>query len=237
MKRSEADLVAMRRIAALAALMFAGLCALGVALWRMQLGQGSRYEASLDEQSVRRVRIPGFRGRMFDRHGTALAENEPNYCIVIYLEEARRAGRRGRAAEEAVKLVERVAEVIGREPEVDMEQVRRHLFSRRVLPLIAWRNIDEQAMARLAESGMNLPALDVVALPSRRYPLGAAACHVLGYVGSRPGGARDDESDDPEDHYYYAPDMEGRRGLEKRYDSELAGAAGGVIVRVDVSGF
>ncbi len=237
MKRSEINQDYMKRLAALTLLMFAGFCMLAAALWRMQLGQASRYEASLELQSVRRVRIPGFRGRIFDRRGVCLAENEPSYCIVIYLEEARRLGRRGRAAEEALKLVGQVAGVIGKEPELDAGQISRHLFSRRLLPIVAWRNIDAQTMARLAESGPNLPALDVLALPSRRYPLGATACHVLGYVGSRPGGGHEDDESDQEDHHYYVPDMEGRRGIEKKYDAELAGSAGGVIVRVDVSGF
>ena len=73
------------------------LSALGIlviALWHIQVGHGEHYANNLEQQSVRRVRIPGVRGKIYDRQGVCLADNAPNYGIALYLEELRPEGKR-----------------------------------------------------------------------------------------------------------------------------------------------
>lgn len=226
---SERELAHLRVLGILMALAF-GL--LVVSLWRMQVGHGMRYETSLESQSIRRVRIPGTRGRIFDRHGICLADNQPNYSIAIYLEELRRAGKRGRTASEAWKLVQRLSAAIGLEPEITKTQIEHHLYNKKPLPLLAWQHINKRALARFSEASLHLPAADIVVEPDRLYPWGSTACHLLGYVGKVKSAA-----DETERYHYYLPDMNGKRGLEKRFDDLLAGKPGGRLVRVDVSGF
>ena len=49
------------------------------------------YQANLETQSFRTVRIPAVRGKILDRNGITLAENRPTYNVSLYLEELRQA--------------------------------------------------------------------------------------------------------------------------------------------------
>lgn len=221
----------MRRLFWLWAAMFAGLLLLLLALGRMQLGLGRQYEVSLERQSVRRVRIPGVRGRIFDRDGICLADNRPSYGIAVYVEELRQAGRLANTVQAVRRLLDQVAGVIGPAAPVTDRQIEEHLKSRRALPLVAWRNLDRRAMARLAEAGSGLQAVDIVVDAERFYPQAEAAGHLLGYVGKMEYTAGE------ESYHYYLPDLTGRAGLERRFDDLLAGRPGGQLVQVDVAGF
>jgi len=44
--------------------------------------------------------------------------------------------------------------------------------------------VDEQTLARLAESRTRLPGVDIVVDADRVYPQGPALAHLLGYVGT-----------------------------------------------------
>ncbi|MBI2438335.1 MAG: penicillin-binding protein 2, partial [Lentisphaerae bacterium] len=107
-----------------------------------------------------------------------------------------------------------------------------HLASRKALPLVAWSQVDEKALARLTESGARLAGVDVRVAPERVYPQKTALSHVLGYTG---GHEFQNEEDEP--YHYYLPDLIGKAGLEKQYDELLSGKAGGRLVQVDVAGF
>ena len=75
----------LRRLRALQLLLPAGLAILAIMLWRIQIGHGQYYETNLERQSIRRVRLPGTRGHIYDRNGLCLADNLPRYGIAIYL--------------------------------------------------------------------------------------------------------------------------------------------------------
>jgi penicillin-binding protein 2 len=71
----------------LALIVFLGLGVLAGGLWWVQIVSARDYQANLETQSFRTVRIPAVRGRILDRNGVALAENAPTYNISLYLEE------------------------------------------------------------------------------------------------------------------------------------------------------
>lgn len=67
----------------------AGLFLLLAGLWRVQVLSGGHYREQQAVQSFRTVRLPAMRGKILDRHGKALAENDPRYRIDVYLDELR----------------------------------------------------------------------------------------------------------------------------------------------------
>lgn len=177
---------------------------------------------------MRRVRVSAERGRILDRNGICLADNRPSYCIAVYVEELREPGRWKNTVNKVMGVLSEVQAVIGIEAELTEADVYKHIRKKLPLPLVAWRDVDQHVLARLAESGKLLPGVDIYYEPVRVYPAHKYTAHVVGYVG---------RADIEEDYHFYMPEMEGRRGIEKVYNSQLAGEAGGKLLRVDASGF
>ena len=220
------------RLRLLFAVMLMAFLGLGLALWRIQVAHGKSYQKDLMKQSVRRVRLPGVRGCIFDRNGVRLADNRPSYCIAVYLEELRQAGAWKRTITKIEKQIDELAAALNIEKEISGDDIKAHIKKRLPLPLLAWRDVDESVVARLAEQVKVQPGVDVYVEPARIYPQGNLACHVLGYVGRA-----DPPQDEEEPFHYYLPEMTGKSGIEKKYDGILRGEAGGRLMRVDVSGF
>src|ERR1041385_9235263 len=68
------------------------LCGLGVlaaGLWWVQIVSKRDYEARLEMQSYRTVRMPAVRGKILDKNGAVLAENRASYNVSLYLDELR----------------------------------------------------------------------------------------------------------------------------------------------------
>ncbi len=72
-------------------LLLGALSVLLAGLWWVQVVSARDYQANLETQSFRTVRIPAVRGKILDRNGLALAENQPAYNVSLYLEELRGA--------------------------------------------------------------------------------------------------------------------------------------------------
>lgn len=75
----------------LAAAVLGALGVLLIGLWWVQVVSARDYQANLQTQSYRTVRIPAVRGRILDRNGVVLAENRPTYNVSLYLDELRGA--------------------------------------------------------------------------------------------------------------------------------------------------
>lgn len=73
----------------LALVVCAGLGVLLIGLWWVQVVTASRYQESLETQSIKTVRVPGVRGKIFDRNGVVLADNKPSYNINLCIEDLR----------------------------------------------------------------------------------------------------------------------------------------------------
>src|SRR5437762_6265829 len=74
----------------LAAAILLGFAILVAGLWWVQIVSARDYQANLETQSFRTVRIPAVRGRILDRNGIALAENRAAYNVSLYLEDLRK---------------------------------------------------------------------------------------------------------------------------------------------------
>lgn len=219
----------------LAGAMLLALVGLLVVLWNIQVQGASEYRESLDRQSIRRVRLAAPRGRILDRNGECLVRNRPNFRIVAYVEEMRRPGARSNTVNQVYGVLERTARIIGLSNTLTRADILTHIERRVALPLVAWRSVNDEAIARLAERGQGLPGVDVDIEPMRVYPHGTLAAHVVGYVGRADPQVSVDE---PGVRIHYAlPDLEGKRGIEKAYDETLAGVPGGSLIRVGASGF
>jgi len=69
--------------------LLSGMGVLLAGLWFVQVISYRQHADNQKAQSFRTVRIPAIRGKILDRNGTALAENQPSYNVTLYLDELR----------------------------------------------------------------------------------------------------------------------------------------------------
>jgi penicillin-binding protein 2 len=228
--------------------------------YRQLLHRGA-YAASERRQNWRRLVVPGPRGNIYDRDGALLVGNRPRFAVVLYLDELepdfrnefirirknyRATGDQDLPDAEEMETIARIAVVqryldqvdaiLGRGEKVDAADLRRHFQSQLLLPYTLLHDIPPEDFARLVE---NLPVrspLQVYATSTRTYPHGSAAAHVLGFVGVDEDVDADDFPDEDLKTFKMKGSV-GRDGLEKRFDAELQGQAGGSVFRVDPGGF
>jgi len=221
------------RIYVVLLLMVGGFLLLGASLWRLQVSNVSQFEDRQRIQSLRRVRLPGIRGKIYDRNGLCLADNRPTYSIALFPEDIRQSGPWSKTIDHAMGVMGDVSEITGLPSVIDRDKIWAHLKRRLPLPLILWRDIAPVSMARFSEQGIGLPGVDLYTQATRNYPYGPYTSHLLGYVGR----ANLDALKKTRDYSYYLPEMGGRAGLEQLFDDFLRGEAGGKIVQIDVSGY
>ena len=77
-----------------AVVLVGGLFILLAGLWWVQVVSAREYQAHLDTQQYRTIRIPAVRGKILDREGRVLAENRPRYNLSLYLDDLRKTIRR-----------------------------------------------------------------------------------------------------------------------------------------------
>jgi penicillin-binding protein 2 len=70
-----------------AVMLVAGLCVLLAGLWWVQIVSAREYQSHLETQSFRTVRVPAARGKILDRDGRVLAENQPSYDLSLFLDD------------------------------------------------------------------------------------------------------------------------------------------------------
>lgn len=240
MRKSDIPELEVIRVYAIFAIIVVLTGYLAARLFRVQVAEGAKHEQKVSRQSIRRERLPGMRGRIFDRNGVCLAESRPSYCVAVYLEEIRGMSR-GRftvsnTVAEVLGLVDRLSAGLGMPASVSALSVSNHVQRRSPLPLLVWRDVDDRVRARMAEQASMFPAADVYVEPVRVYTNGRTAAHILGYV-RRAQGPRSGEEEEEGSYQYYRPEMEGVYGMEKMADDTLRGKAGAQLIRVDASGF
>ncbi len=326
-RKKEASLLV---IWVVAALMLLGMIVLVSELWKLQVPQKGDFEAEFVQQSVRRIRLPAVRGKIYDTQGVCLADSVPNYCIAIFTEEMRaprsaaantlellhevwtRVGckpdisyrdiqhhleltpdeplvawknlddaslarwrtkfeewtappkgsrkrrkipgldlgnpvqgrsivlltselrKRGTStAANTLELVYQISERISIPREITFQDIKDHIYARRPLPLLAWKNIDEKTMSRWADSCSDLSGTDIYCMAERAYPEGENFAHLIGFT-LEASAIREVAG---ERAHFDLRGIVGKKGLEGTYNRLLEGKPGSRLVQIDVAGF
>lgn len=217
-------------------LMLLALCGLLSRLWHLQVVEQQSYLARGSRDSVRVVREPGLRGEILDRFGTPLAENQASHGIAIYMAEVRQDPKRPRKIIDAVEeVVDEIAVALDLPRTITRKQIETHFYGQRFLPLLAWKNLPEETIARYAEQIGSIPGVDIYSRAIRTYPFDDLACHIIGYVGR--GNTRPDEPDEEQKRWYFLEDMKGREGIEWIHNDTLRGEPRERMIMVDVNGY
>jgi penicillin-binding protein 2 len=198
------------------------MVSLAAAFFRIQVLRSSQWELRANANRIRQLPIPTPRGVIYDRHGRILADNVPGYQITLLpqpIDSARATlDRMSRYVDLSPERADRILETLaryGREVVVDADA-------------------DLEVVAALEERRADFPGLYVEMRPRRRYEAGAAAAHVLGYVGEIT--APELESAEFGDERYEQGMVVGKMGIEREYESMLQGRQGLKYVEFDARG-
>jgi len=243
------------RIQFLGLLMLAGMGALGLRLWWIQVAHGAEWTAQIRGSSQATVRIPSVRGEIKDRNGLTLVQNRASYEVDFYLPEMVK-GYRERFGQPP--LTEHRTTINGmpkdvKEPDIitivndgvvprlnDLDlardynagQLQRHYRNDTEVPYSYIKDIDFPTMAKFSEHDVGLPGVDIAIKPVRSYVYGALAAHMLGYVGAPD----DTNKDDARKFTFYQSDVEGKSNVEKSMDEYLRGKPGVRYLRRNAKG-
>ncbi len=234
------------RIGILVSIGLAGFGILAAKLYFEQVRRSDAYRERISRQMLRRIRIPGQRGKILTSDLQILADNCAGTSAVFYPEEMRRPGRNSRKRTiEYIKLAAgAAADALGKPDPMSKQSIARHLNYYPGLPMTFGTGLTTSEAAKILELSRDFDGIGMEPDNSRTYPMDQTACHIIGFAGKEnPLSARDRK-----EYFYYVPDLIGRSGLEKTFDSTLPrtageneralrGSAGFELVQVDSLGF
>lgn len=190
-------------------------------MYYLQVVESDRYKMLAEDNRINLRLLPPPRGRIVDRYGEMIAENQLNYRIVVVPEQTGSVGATLDALNEIVPIGEFERRRIFRE-------VAR---KRKFLPVTVKENLTWDEVSRVAVNAPDLPGVMIDVGSSRHYPHGEQLAHVVGYV------APPSEADLTGDPLLELPDFRiGRNGVERVYDLALRGKAGSSQIEVNALG-
>ncbi|MCF6444174.1 penicillin-binding protein 2 [Nereida sp. MMG025] len=198
---------------------------LGYRMRELQIKQADQYRLLADENRINIRLIPPARGRIFDRNGLTLADNEPNYRITIVRDNAG----------DVEEVLHRLSRIVTLTPEQISEALETVQTSSPFVPVTI---LDRLTWDDIAEVSANAPALPGITADlglSRYYPVGNDFAHVVGYVG-RVTSYHLSRIDD-NDPVLRIPDFQiGLTGVEVKEEKPLRGKAGTRRIEVNARG-
>ena len=212
-----------RRAAILAGGQAVLLTALAGRLYYLQVVEADRYATLADENRINLRLLAPPRGRVIDRFGVPLAENQQNYRLQLVPEDVM-----GSDIEQLLEHVQKIVILGEGDRRRIMREVRRN---RAFVPVTLKENLSWSEVARLEINAPDLPGLMIDVGRSRHYPFGPQVAHVLGYVTSVS------EKDLDNDPLLKLPGFRvGRAGIEKVHDLKMRGTGGSSEVEVNAFG-
>ncbi|WP_323770472.1 penicillin-binding protein 2 [Antarctobacter sp.] len=204
-------------------LVFAGVLALRMR--HMQVDQADEFRLLAEENRINIRLIPPGRGRIFDREGRVIAENEQTYRITLTREDAG----------DVATVIRRLGQLV----ELDEDDLNRALAEmERTPPFFPVTVADRVTWEDISRVAVNAPALPGVTTEvglSRFYPSRDLYAHVAGYVG--PVSERDlGRYEDPPPVLRIPRFQIGKVGVEAKYEEKLRGSAGAKRVEVNAVG-
>jgi penicillin-binding protein 2 len=194
---------------------------LGVSFWYLQVVRHQQYETMAENNHQRKLALRAPRGVLFDRNMHVLVENRDAYSISILREHTK-------DLEGTIRLLSAATGV----PEADVRAtVARYRGQPSYRPIVVINDATlAQVSAVLARRlDTELPGIVVERVPTRRYPEGGLAAHLIGYVGEATesqmaaAGLR-------------AGAIVGQSGIERIYNRQLMGTDGERRVMVNSVG-
>lgn len=219
------EILAKRRFtrrAAIAALgQLAGFSLLGWRLFQLQVVGHGRYAPLADENRISLQVLAPKRGRIFDRAGVVLADNEETFRATLV----------PALSGDPAAVLGKFHHIVPPAPEEAEKILRRLKKQGRHSAMIIAADLSFDQVARINVLAPHLPGVRTEVAWRRKYLQGAAMGHVVGYVGNVEKVSAEDDA------VMRLPGMRiGKTGIEASFESDLRGAGGSQKIEVDARG-
>ncbi len=197
------------------------LSALAARMYYLQVIESDRYRMLAEENRINLRLLPPPRGRIVDRFGVPMANNQQNYRVLLNAKDAK-------DVEETLDILGKIISITPGERRRILREIKRNS---RYVPATVRENLDWNEVARVEVNAPDLPGINIDVGQSRYYPYGANTAHVLGYVAAV---APEEVGGDP---LLGLPGFRiGKSGIEKIHDLQLRGTGGSSQVEVNAFG-
>ncbi len=219
----------LRRTFVLGGLVAAGGLALTGRLAHLQVFQAQEYATLATNNQFNFRLVPPPRGRILDRNGVVIAGNRPSFRVLVVRDETR-------DLDQTLDLLGRLLpDTLDRRRSIIRDVNAAPRFS----PVPVKSDLTWEEFARVNLYANELPGVMADMHEARFYPHGGSFAHVIGYV-AKPNDrdiAAIRERGEKVPEILYNPGFRiGRQGVEKAFDTDLRGEAGGIRVEVDARG-
>lgn len=195
------------------------LALLGLRIWQLQVRDGAYYQDLAMQNRTRSIVLEPARGLLYDRRGRLLAHSVPSFTLYISREDV---------SDEAA-LAAKLQAYIGLSPTEVTQKLKTHARTARVK---VKDGLTLREAAEIESHRLDLPGVVIQPEYQRRYPFGAYAAHVIGYVGEIS------EAQLKQEAYrdLHQGSLVGQYGVERTYDLLLRGRPGRELIEVDALG-
>lgn len=197
------------------------LTSLVFAFFHTQIMRNPAYAMQSERNRLRPLLLTAPRGTVVDRDGRIIADNLPGYALSLLP-----------APRDSIQsTLQRLRGYL----ELSDADIDALLSKQRRAPqqqLVVSTDLSFDRISAIEERRPLFPEVLIEMRPKRHYPAGAAAAHLMGYVGEISEG----ELADTAFSDYRAGRVIGKAGVERQYERRLAGLAGVRYVEVDALG-
>jgi len=182
--------------------------------------EGKRYRRLSETSHLRLLPLPAPRGKILDREGKVLADNQAVFSIGVVPENIENLPELFNSLEQILPL------------DADLIKKRIKNAPNPFRPVVLKKNISLSKVTYLLEREEKFPGVVVLTQPVRNYPYGQLMAHLLGYLGE----VNKEELSRGLASGIEAGDLVGKIGIEKVYNRYLQGEKGGKQLEVDAHG-
>ena len=125
------------RIVLLAFFMLVLFLVLACRAYYLQLYHGEEHRNRIATQSIRHIRIPGWRGNIYTRDRQPVAVNKTVYDLIFYPKEMRIGGRKKTIAN-MCKHADSIALILNRQDKPEYKDFEKHLWHTPALPIVVF---------------------------------------------------------------------------------------------------
>jgi len=187
-------------------------------VWYLQVLKGSDFMGLSENNRVRLISLPSYRGEITDRNGMTLASIRPSFNLYIIPEDVQDLGETLNALKEKIDF--------------DIQKVKNDIRqSQPFLDILIKADIQRDQVAFVEENNQSLGGIHLKVEPLRDYHYGELAAHALGYLGE----INKDKLMKGEAGYRMG-DIVGKEGIEFLFEQDMQGKKGYKEVEVDVLG-